>query len=285
MRDSQAEIKYNLAIAFDNVAKEISGVRVNKDIEFLHRMRVASRRLNNTLWAYRHFFSREKVKKLRSEVKEIIRLLGRARDLDTQAVFVRKAAGDVKDEKLSAELKALLGIILKNRRDSQVDVLKALRLARSLTPRKSLVICADADVLDAACKTINRRLKQFLKLSNAVHRKNTGKALHKMRIGAKHLRYTLENFSFLNQKKIGYFVGEARLIQQTLGDMHNYIVWRAEALLEAKKYPHTKKAVIYFVDLCSKHAAKSYKEFLMVYYRQCKEEAWVRLKEIVAGLK
>jgi CHAD domain-containing protein len=283
MQDSQAEIRHNLALAFHNLTKEISGVRANKDIEFLHRMRVASRRLSNILWSYRYFFDQEKIKSMRREVKKITRLLGRARDLDTQAVFVRKAAGGVKGEELAAGFKALREVITENRAHAQAEVLNALRLVRSLTP-EGLTVCSDVDVFSAARKNINRRIKQFLKLSKAAHRKKAEKALHKMRIGAKHLRYTLENFSFLDQKKISPFIEEARFIQQVLGDMHNYLVWRKEALLEAKKCPHAKKSAIYFADLCRTLSRQSYQEFLKVYHRQRKEGVWGRITEIVDGL-
>jgi len=284
MRDNRKKIRYNLAFAFNNLAKEVSGVRANKDIESLHRMRVASRRLSNILRAYRYFFNREETRKMRRAVKKITRLLGRARDLDTQAVFVQKAAENVKNVRLAPGFKAFFEIIAKNRIHAQDDVLRALCLARSLTPGNMSVIGSNRDVCAAAQKNISRRLKEFLKLSKAARRKNAAGALHKMRIGAKHLRYTLENFSFLDQKKIGYFIEEARLIQQALGDMHNYNVWRAEALLEAKKYPHAKKAALYFAGICRTLSRQSYQGFLKVYNRQCKEKLWGRLAKLVVDL-
>ena len=287
MRNDREKIKYNLAFSLNNLTKEIFGVHANKDIEFLHRMRVASRRLNNILWAYRYFFDREKIKKIRHEVKKITQLLGHARDLDTQMVFAQKAAGRVKDARLKRSFKVFIAMIAQNRVYAQKDVLRALRIARHLKVAAVFarpVAGRGEDVYKAARKNINRRLEEFLTSSQAAGNENSPQALHEMRIGAKHLRYTLENFSFLDEQKIGYFIQEARLIQQTLGDMHNYNVWRREALIEAQRNLRAKGAGLYLADFCRTRSRQSYRKFLKVYYRQCKENVWDRLKRIVVGL-
>jgi CHAD domain-containing protein len=287
MQDNRKKIRYNLALAFNNLIKEVSGVRANKDIEFLHRMRVASRRLNNILWAYRCFFNREEIKKMRREIKKITRLLGRARDLDTQVFFAQKTAGHIKDAMLAESFKAFIAMIAQKRVYVQEDVLRALSIAwhlKSAAVFAEPVVCREKDVYEAACENINRRLKQFLKLSRAARYENSQNALHKMRIGAKHLRYTLENFSFLDKKKIDCFVEEARLIQQTLGDMHNHNVWRKEALVVAQRNSRAKEAGFYLADLCRTNAAERYQEFLKVYHRQHEDKIWSRLKQLIVDL-
>jgi len=261
-----------------NLTREVKGVKANQDIESLHRMRVASRRLSNILWAYRDFFDREKIKQIRDEVKTITRLLGRARDLDTQAFFLREIAA-----KLNG-LDLLIKLVARNRLHAQEDVLTALRrisqgkLVRAIN---TLKFYSNADVYRIACKNIDRRRQELSRLSKAALGKRSHGKLHKMRIGAKHLRYTLENFSFLDKKRMDHFIEEARLIQQTLGDMHNYVVWRFEARLLAGKDPRVRQACRNFAALCSEHIEESYREFLKLYQRQRREKVWAKLKQFM----
>lgn len=74
----------------DSFEQEISGVREGKDPEYLHRMRVASRRLRAALpLAMSHQKQKEYTAWLK-QVKEITRSLGAARDLDVQITFLKK---------------------------------------------------------------------------------------------------------------------------------------------------------------------------------------------------
>jgi CHAD domain-containing protein len=62
--------------------KWIDPVIENKDIEDVHQMRVASRRLRATLDAYESTCARKPFRRVYQEVKEAADLLGTARDTD-----------------------------------------------------------------------------------------------------------------------------------------------------------------------------------------------------------
>ncbi|MDV0443614.1 CHAD domain-containing protein [Methanorbis rubei] len=77
-----------LQLAAD-MAGESAGVKAGTDIEYIHRMRVASRRLRAALPLFAGCFGEKEYRAWEKEVKQITRSLGRARDLDVQIAFLR----------------------------------------------------------------------------------------------------------------------------------------------------------------------------------------------------
>ncbi|HEY9087190.1 MAG TPA: CHAD domain-containing protein, partial [Anaerolineaceae bacterium] len=63
---------------------EINGVRQAQDIEYIHRMRVASRRLRTALPLFRACTSAKKLDAWEKDIRAITRALGAARDADVQ---------------------------------------------------------------------------------------------------------------------------------------------------------------------------------------------------------
>ncbi|MHB8053394.1 MAG: CHAD domain-containing protein, partial [Methanoregula sp.] len=70
---------------------EIAGVKEAQDIEYIHRMRVASRRLRAALPLFRTCFPDKQYMKWMKEITKITRALGDARDADVQIVFLTKS--------------------------------------------------------------------------------------------------------------------------------------------------------------------------------------------------
>lgn len=80
-----------LQLAAD-MAGETAGVKSGADSEYIHRMRVASRRLRVALPLFAEVFPKKEYAKWVKEVRQITRSLGRARDLDVQIAFLRTYA-------------------------------------------------------------------------------------------------------------------------------------------------------------------------------------------------
>ena len=74
----------------DAFVKEIDGVRAAEDIEYIHRMRVATRRLRAALPLFRTCFSGKQYSRWMQEIANITRALGDARDADVQIAFLVK---------------------------------------------------------------------------------------------------------------------------------------------------------------------------------------------------
>jgi len=73
----------------EDLQAEADGVRHSDDIEYIHRMRVASRRIRAALPLFAPCFSKKMYKKTYKGVRSITRSLGAARDLDVQIDFLQ----------------------------------------------------------------------------------------------------------------------------------------------------------------------------------------------------
>ena len=72
------------------LTKEIEGVRAAEDIEYIHRMRVASRRMRAAFALFESCLPRKRQADWQLEIKRITRALGAARDLDVHENVLRK---------------------------------------------------------------------------------------------------------------------------------------------------------------------------------------------------
>ena len=69
---------------------ETEGVKYSDDIEYVHRCRVATRRLRAAMPVFEECLPQKEYKIWEKQIKEITRSLGEARDLDVQADFLRQ---------------------------------------------------------------------------------------------------------------------------------------------------------------------------------------------------
>src|SRR5208337_575958 len=88
----------------DAFEKEINGVKDAKDIEYIHRMRVASRRLRAALPLFSSCFPPKQYRSWMSEMRKITRALGEARDTDVQIEFLRSSAKRLKKANAGKEM-------------------------------------------------------------------------------------------------------------------------------------------------------------------------------------
>ena len=92
---------------------QIDGVIQNDDVEYVHKMRVTSRRLRAALPLFRFCFPRKEFKKWASQLKKVTRLLANARDLDVQIAFIEQHTRKLK----STTEKACVETLLKDRKN------------------------------------------------------------------------------------------------------------------------------------------------------------------------
>jgi len=69
---------------------QIEGVKKSNDIEYVHKMRVTSRRLRAALPLFRFCFPGKECKEWVKQLKKVTRLLADARDLDVQVAFIEQ---------------------------------------------------------------------------------------------------------------------------------------------------------------------------------------------------
>jgi CHAD domain-containing protein len=177
------------------------GTRLGDDIEELHDMRVASRRLRAALSLFRDVLP-EPVSSLRDELAWIGGRLGAVRDLDVQLEQLEAwiEAAPPEDREPLRKLRAVLEA---QRAEARVDMLEALdsrryesfvrRFRRTLRARHPAKPEAAArPALAAAPELIDSRWNAVRKSAKRLGRSATAEDYHRLRIRCKRLRYALE---------------------------------------------------------------------------------------------
>lgn len=236
------------------LTQEIAGVRAAEDIEYIHRMRVATRRLRAALTLFEECLPRKRFAEWEQQIKRITKALGAARDTDVQIDVLQSFLANLADKKQQAGIKRLLLRLQQQREQLQVKVVQALDdlgggrvlddMADTLhvlivqarieqqPPERSeaesnAVRASSVETYQRAEQAIRLKLEEFLAYEMYVHQPDRVTELHAMRIAAKHLRYTLEIFAPLYDDNLKKPIKVVKEMQEMLGDIHDCDVWVA----------------------------------------------------------
>ncbi len=265
----------------DAMVCEFSGVRLSRDIEPLHRMRVASRRLRAALRLLEKLFG-VRLAQRRRVIKKAARTLGRARELDIQLKFLAGLPHCLNTSQYKLKLKPLLARLTGERRASQRDIEALLddpALKHALAGLNAL-LTATKNVKNPAILPQRRChevvLKQFDKMQgyrDFVYYPHKEKKLHALRIAAKNLRYTMEVTLPVYGRSAGLGCDGAHALQEVLGDLRERDVWRRTL----RGYPE-----LGFLDAyCRDERAEVYKKFIRVWEKLQKDRIWKKLKAVL----
>ena len=226
------------------------GVLDTGDIERVHDMRVATRRLRAALEAFRPCFSSPEFKPALREVKDLADALGARRDPDVALAAIGEIA-----KRLPPAARA--GI------DSFEDELRADQLAGNERLEEALTRAApfalepdqgdDVTFAEHAAAMIDKRRRRLRKRGDRAVASGKADDLHDTRIAAKRLRYVYEIAEpcFGTSAKRG--AKTARGLQDVLGEIHDCDVMseriraRAEATaLDDQRYSGLEALATYF---------------------------------------
>jgi CHAD domain-containing protein len=283
---------------------EAEGVKEGSDIEFVHRMRVASRRLRTALRVFADCLPRRPFRVWEKLVRRVTRSLSRARDLDVQLEFVRgsntprlKARFRPGIERLELRLKQQRAG-LQDEVVRRVEKFEASRVVESMEDRlgpKAENLPASNALRRRACREITTHLEELLGFRPWVDRPECAAELHKMRIATKHLRYSLELFQPLFEDRLDPFIKKAKEIQTLLGETHDADVWleflpefarveRARAL-EYSGSDRGLRRLMPGLDYLKRRVTalrrKRYREFARTWHQAEADRVWELLAETV----
>ena len=219
------------------LVQEMEGVRLAQDIEAVHRMRVASRRLRAVL----PLFGQQVVGKRHLEwikaVRGITRALGLARDSDVQIDSVSNFLESAQSPNRIG-IRRLLLRLRQQRADLQPKVMKELNkfeksgvvseMAQTLAPFNiyyDRLDANDAGLIKLANQAIRAGMAEYLDFDEIVEQPEKVAELHAMRISAKRFRYTLETFAPLFEENLKDYLKALRSGQDMLGTIHDCDVW------------------------------------------------------------
>lgn len=234
--------------------KEIGGVREAEDIEYIHRMRVASRRLRAALPLFRPCFTARAYARWMQEITGITRALGEARDADVQIAFLerfrkkrnaRRNRGAGRPEQgpdpLERALAYLLYDLQKRRQRLQAHILLALdHLGKSkvldgmhaafaslgaFTGPRVPVRALAYEIPTVAALRIESRLRAMRSFEPWIPHADAVAEHHAMRIAAKKLRYTMEVYGPVYRLGLKKTHARVKQVQDILGNLHDCDLW------------------------------------------------------------
>jgi len=299
------------------LTQEMDGVRQAQDIEYIHRMRVASRRLRSAITLFEECLPRKKLPDWQKQVRRITRALGAARDTDVQIDLLDKVlrhlqepSADEVDEDVRRYPPGIerLRLRLRQRREKlQTDVSGALdaweasqvteELGQTLRQqlvqaRLSQVEAPSPRVYQQAYLITSLRLEEMLAYEASVYHPEQVEELHAMRIAAKRLRYTLEVFAPLYDDGLKQPLQTVRQVQDVLGDIHDCDVWvlvlpqfmEEERARTLKYFGHTRSfgrlraGLMYLQQERQQHRAERYQEFVEFWQQTQSQDVWGDLR-------
>jgi CHAD domain-containing protein len=266
---------------------EEKAVRLAKDdIEPLHRMRVALRRLKSVLSDLQDVMLRRELELSRTGVKALLGILGHARDMDTKIEFLKMLAAAPEAKPYASGIREIIDELSEDRAEVQPKIVKAFDRARREKVFRAIeklhpdLEAADITLDEWAKNRIAVRLEKMLRWEPYVKKPRRDKELHQMRIAAKNLRYCLENFEALYGKTLTGYAKAAMQVQSSLGEVHNYDVWLG--LLEILRASSARsnrfsEALRFLRRECEGRRAKAYTDFVELWQAQKKLKLWVKL--------
>lgn len=226
------------------LVEHLHGIRLNEDIESIHRARVASRRLRAALGMFCDCWKRKQVKRWKKPIRELARTLGEARDHDVLIEFLASRLAGVSDRALEPGIAGILNHIQRQRRWIQPRVLKALDRFETCGVLKAMQACVHSILDEAgdagfvaseyvhsqAGKSVHKRLRKLLDEAAGLADPEQHARHHAMRIAAKRLRYTLElvkpvYFGNLAGGDLANRTDAVKRLQTLLGEIHDCDVW------------------------------------------------------------
>jgi len=209
------------------------GTRLGEDIEELHDMRVATRRMRAAFEVFGDAFDRKPLKIHLKGLRATGRALGRVRDLD---VFMEKAQHylDTLPQEQHNGLEPLLNLWKEERHTDRAEMLEYLNSEDYATfKRKFLTFVSTpgegAKVFPANSPylvqhvvpiLVYTRLASVLSFGPTIDSATTDQ-LHALRIEFKKLRYTLEFFSEVLGEETKGLITEIKALQDHLGDLND----------------------------------------------------------------
>jgi CHAD domain-containing protein len=222
----------------------VEPVRLGEDVEAIHDIRVASRRLRAAISVFEPAFPGKAYRRFNDRVRDVTRRFSLVREVDVLIGDLRALAEALPEP----ERGVLAGLIERQegeRRRLQPGVEKALRrLHRADLPGRLREIAGDGegsgaeeDDLEARfAAEIGRRVSEMQEYDGPIRSPANVRELHELRIAAKRLRYAMELFARFRGPLFKAEIRRIKAIQETLGHIHDSDVLIPVVLAEVRRH-------------------------------------------------
>src|SRR5687768_9921549 len=178
----------------------------SKDIEGVHDMRVATRRLRSALRDFAYVTKKKSLKEISKDIKQFADALGAARDEDAAIAALKKLRKKSRDKHIKKGIAKLIEERLARRDRAHFDLIEKLAVSNMENLQNNFEKAIDEAARqdetgrvitfnEAGREIIAKCLKEFCDLCVNIYEPFADQPLHKLRIAAKRLRYALELFT------------------------------------------------------------------------------------------
>jgi CHAD domain-containing protein len=269
------QIRYSLLRQLQQLKQCDPGVRLDGDIEGVHRIRVAARRMRTVLLSIRKLAAPEWVDPLLSGLKWLSEVFARVRDLDVQMEYFRREAEQLKARD-RRPLDRFLRHLQSDRDQAHQTLLDEMKSARYVGFVSKLRDAAEAPaVINSEYTLRDAAARQFRKLRKTVRSLKGSPSnadLHQVRIKAKRARYAAELASENHGKAIGRFIKAAGRLQDLLGIHQDAVL--AERYVEGFLKYQGRRQAAFTAGLLAARAKQRREEVREQFWSQ-----WKRLKK------
>lgn len=254
---------------FIRMREREEGSRSGENIEDIHQMRVATRRMRSTFQLLAEYFKTKPVEQFELRLRKIARALGEVRDLDVMIDNLTRFQTTLAPEDQAALNQPIS--ILSERRDDERK-----KLANTLDKKDyqhfvedfaAFVTTAGAGARPLSTTDgVPTEVRHILPVAIYEHLASVraydraleeadDETLHLLRIEFKRLRYLLSIFEDVLGKPGKDFIDEIKVVQDHLGSLHDTVVAQAQLRDLLPKLDGSEKAVLelYMGTLANEH--------------------------------
>ncbi|PJB72911.1 MAG: hypothetical protein CO095_06380 [Armatimonadetes bacterium CG_4_9_14_3_um_filter_58_7] len=215
------------------------GTRLGEDIEELHDMRVASRRMRAAFRVFGKAIGKPLIAPYQHQLQWIAWELGKVRDLDVFLAYLREYRGACLPENRQG-LGALIQDRESARRGARTALLAAIDSEQFSNFKQSFAAFLDEElpplfalrdghktVAQGAAKDLRKRFQAVIDYDERVQVSPSPETFHELRIAIKRFRYSAEFFRDIYEGTLDPVIAECRQMQDALGEMHDVDVHRS----------------------------------------------------------
>lgn len=224
-----------LRVRFDEVISFHAAAMRPRSVNGVHDMRVASRRLRSALRDFSPVFKKQRLEEFKNDLKFLADTLGTVRDQDVAIASLKKLREKTENKAIRSEIHHLIAERRPFRKRSH-DELKSIlspQFISGLQQRFSAAVDDGAAPNKSAPFTFRETgrdlilasLNDLLDRGTRIYEPFNSKALHKLRLAAKHLRYAIELFAQCWDGSLDEYAKEMAGLQSHLGEVHDADAW------------------------------------------------------------
>lgn len=226
----------------NNLTAHFADLEQTDDVEPLHQIRVASRRLREALIFFADYFDPTHVDTWKKAIKKLLRKLSTPRDLDVQIAFLNQFISELGSEPRQARagIERLLLRLKQYREKQQKPIAAAVKqfqkkhiLINICLQMEKAMYMAETYPLpdtrerwpDLLRRYISPRLEEVQTRLSSLDEPHDVEGQHQLRIAIKKLRYTAEISDTLLAGSLTRYLESLKEAQTLLGNLHDCDVW------------------------------------------------------------